>query len=91
MSEKTKICFCPNCQSPAIRDGNEIICEECDATYKVEKVDGAKVKSTGRLQQIEERIEKLEKSILEDEDQPEPENQKPNDEGNKDNNEFLPR
>jgi len=60
---KSEIVFCPNCQQPALREGNEITCEKCDAIYRITKTDGAKVKSQGRLDFLEERIEKIEAAL----------------------------
>lgn len=62
--EKPKAVTCPNCQGPAIRAGNEITCEACDATYTITKKDGAKVRKLGPIQDHEERLKKIEASIF---------------------------
>ena len=66
-NEKVKPCLCPNCQKPAIKDGNEIICEHCDATYEIRQKQGARVKKLGALEDLTKRVEKLEASIFEEE------------------------
>ena len=61
-NENKKAAFCPNCQSPAVRSGDEITCERCDATYKITKTGAAKVRQTGRLESIEQRLGILEEA-----------------------------
>lgn len=53
---------CPYCSKPAIFDErkNIIICEHCDAEYKVTKRGGAKVKKTGLFDDHENRLQALE-------------------------------
>ncbi len=51
--------FCPNCGQPAIAEGRKITCEPCDAVYIITK-DGATVKSLGRIEDHEQRIQTLE-------------------------------
>lgn len=58
MSEPKKI-SCPNCSGIAIMEGNVITCESCDATFKLTKTGGAKVKEIGRLDDIEQRLDRL--------------------------------
>jgi len=58
--EKPQAAFCPNCQQPAIREGNEITCEHCDATFKITKTGGAKVKKLGEIEEIKNRLDRLE-------------------------------
>lgn len=65
--EKQKAVTCPNCQGPAIRTGNEITCEACDATYTITKKDGAKVKKLGQIRDHEERLKKIESTIFAEE------------------------
>lgn len=60
---QSKATFCPNCQQPAIRTGNEIACEKCDATFVVTKKQGARVKEIGPIQDHEERISALEGKV----------------------------
>lgn len=60
MSEKTKKIVCPNCGARAIKDGNKIVCESCDATYSFKKTGGAKVLDIGRLDSIESRLSHVE-------------------------------
>ncbi len=52
--------FCPNCQSPALKSGNEIGCEKCDAVFEIRKK-AAVVKEEGLMQ----RIVTLEKTLTE--------------------------
>lgn len=51
---------CPNCQGPAIKEGNKIICVVCDATFTVTMTGGAKVKDIGRLDNFEQRLSRVE-------------------------------
>lgn len=60
---ETKAMSCPNCSQPAMRTGNEITCENCDATFVITKKQGAKVKEFGQIQDHENRIQVLEKSV----------------------------
>lgn len=60
--EKPKATSCPNCQKPAMRSGNEITCENCDATFVITKKQEAKVKEFGQIEDHEQRIQKLEGS-----------------------------
>ena len=55
----TKI-VCPNCQGEAVKEGNKIICETCDATFTFTKTGGAKLKAIGRLDDIEQRLDRVE-------------------------------
>jgi len=65
--EKTKTTFCPNCHQPAQRHGNVVTCEACDAEYTITQRDGARVKTKGRLDSIEERLDKIESLLPGDE------------------------
>ncbi len=67
--EKPKVTFCPNCSMPAIRVGNEVTCETCDATFTITQKDGAKVKQIGRIAQIEKDVAEL-KARLPGDDEP---------------------
>lgn len=60
MSEEPKKISCPNCAGIASKEGNKIICEACDATFTITKTGGARVKEIGRLDSIEERLERVE-------------------------------
>lgn len=60
MTEELKKTSCPNCLGPAIKEGNKIICENCDATFTYTKTGGAKVKEIGRLENLEKRMEHVE-------------------------------
>lgn len=71
--EKPKAVTCPNCQGPAIRSGNEIACEGCDAIFTITKKDGAKVKKVGQIQDHEDRLKKIEGKLFAEE--PEPQDQ----------------
>lgn len=71
---ETKI-SCPNCSGIAIKDGDVVVCESCDATFKVTKVGGARLKEIGRLDSIEERLDRVE-SLLPGEE-PDPANLEP--------------
>ncbi len=63
MAKESKITFCPNCRQPAVREDNQITCETCDATYTITKTEGAKVRSQGRLQSLEDRVAKIEAEL----------------------------
>jgi len=58
--DQPKATTCPNCQQPAIRVGNNITCESCDAVFVVTKKQGAKVKELGPIEDHEQRIQALE-------------------------------
>jgi len=60
MPEEKKTVLCPSCQQPAIREGNDIICENCDATFKITKTGGAKVKKLGEIEEIKNRLDLIE-------------------------------
>ena len=66
--EKTEIAFCPNCRQTAIRTGNEIACEKCDAVFVITEKQGAKVKKLGPIEDHEQRIKRLE-GLVPDTDQ----------------------
>lgn len=67
MSEKIN---CPNCLGQAIKEGNKIICETCDATFTVTKTGSAKVKEIGRLDNIEQRLDRVESLLPGEEPDP---------------------
>jgi len=54
----SKEIYCPNCQQLAIKEGNEITCENCDSVFSVTKTGPAKVKDMGRLKTLEERVDR---------------------------------
>ena len=65
---------CPNCNQPAIKTGNEILCQACDATYVIKKKDGApRVQELSPLDKINGRLTALEKQVNPEEQEPEPE------------------
>ena len=59
MSE-TKAISCPSCGKPAMRTGNEITCEHCDAEFVITKKQETQVKQFGRMDDHETRLKKLE-------------------------------
>ena len=59
MPEETKKVICPNCYGPAIKEGNKIVCETCDATFTFTKTGAAKVQDIGRLNALEKRVDRL--------------------------------
>ena len=78
---KGKVVNCPNCQGPAIWSGNEITCAQCDAIFTITKKNGAKVKKLGPIQDLDERVKKIEAKIfieepevqqVDEDDEPEP-------------------
>lgn len=73
MPEEPKQITCPNCLGQAIKEGNKIICEICDATFTFTKTGGAKVKEIGRLDNLEKRMERVESRLPGQEPEPEPE------------------
>lgn len=60
MPEEPKKIVCPNCGARAIKEGNKIVCEDCDATYSFKKTGGAKVLDIGRLESVEKRLDRVE-------------------------------
>ncbi len=90
--EKKEATFCPNCSQPAIRNGNEITCEKCDATFTITKKQGATVKSQGRLDKIDQRLDALE-NVLDPEPPAEPDDEPDDDpvpENDDDESEVFP-
>lgn len=71
--EKPKATICPNCQQPAIRTGNEIACEHCDAIFVVTQKQGAKLKTLGPIDDLRQRVERLESMVPGEQPEPEPE------------------
>lgn len=55
--------YCPNCSGLATRDGNEITCENCDATFTIKRTGAAKVKTLGRLENLEAQVLELQERI----------------------------
>ncbi len=74
MSEKEKSSICPNCQQVAPIINETIVCETCDAEFKITKKDGARVKKTGRFKSIEKRLDDIEAHFP---DEPEPDTPEP--------------
>jgi len=72
MLEEPKRINCPNCLGQAIKEGNKIICETCDATFTYTKTGGAKLKEIGRLDNIEKRMDRIESLLPGQEPEPEP-------------------
>ena len=72
MPEEPKKISCPNCSGIAIKEGNKIICESCDATFTYTKTGGAKLKEIGRLDNIEKRLDRVESLLPGQEPEPEP-------------------
>lgn len=62
MDESKKV-FCPNCLGEAIKEGNKIICQVCDATFTFTKTGAAKVEKIGRLDSLEKRVDRIETFI----------------------------
>lgn len=71
---KSKITFCPNCQQPAIRSGNDVTCEKCDAVFVITQKQGPKVKKLGPLEEINQRLQRLETLLPGENLEPEAEN-----------------
>jgi len=55
---ETKV-HCPNCNGPAIREGDEITCEKCDAVFVIKQKE-PKVVQIGRLNELEQRVGSIE-------------------------------
>lgn len=83
--EKQRTTFCPNCRQPAVRTGNEIACENCDAVFVITKKEGPKVKQLGPLKELTQRVEILEAAQQTEPDKPET----PEDVENDDDEESL--
>lgn len=58
--DKARATSCPNCLNPAMRLGNEVTCEKCDAVFVITKKQGAKVKELGPIDEIKQRVTRLE-------------------------------
>jgi len=69
--------FCPNCQQPAIKQGDQIICEKCDATFKITKTGAAKVEQLGRIEKIENDIAEIKSQLPGQEPEPGPSDDEP--------------
>ena len=78
MAENENI-YCPNCQKPAQKDGNEITCLHCDAIYSVKKTGSATVKKLGPIEDHEQRLARLE-ALLPGQEPAEPEPVEPTEE-----------
>lgn len=78
--QEAKASFCPSCQGLAMKTGNEIACESCDAVFIITKKDGARVKEMGPIADHEERITALEGKAPKAEEQ-EPEQVKDDEDG----------
>jgi len=51
---------CPNCQGPVIPEGKKIICQACDATFKIVEERGGRIEQVGPFADHEIRISALE-------------------------------
>lgn len=56
-------CQCPNCLSPAVKVGKEIVCESCDAIFVIRRTGGCHVRRMGVLKKLEDRVSELEGKI----------------------------
>jgi len=81
MSDEKKIIDCPNCGGKAVKDGNKIICDSCDATFTITRTGAAKVADVGRFQTIEDRLDKIE-SVLPGQEPEPPQQNQPGNNGN---------
>ena len=59
MAEEPIKTNCPSCLGPAVKEGDVIVCEKCDATFTFTKTGGAKVKEIGRIDAVEKRLDRL--------------------------------
>lgn len=74
--------ICPCCGQPAVKDGNKITCENCDAVFEVKKTGSATVKKLGPIDFINQRLDKIESELFaESDDQPKPDDQNKDDDG----------
>ena len=66
---------CPNCLGPAIRVGNEITCEKCDASFRITKQQNKlkDIRISRRLDLLEEKVFGSEEPEPETAPEPEPE------------------
>jgi len=86
MTPEKKDTICPNCSSIASREGNVITCERCDAEFVIRQ-QARTVKTAGRIEQLERRVDQLEKGSGE----PKTPNQDASDiQGNGELEEILP-
>lgn len=51
---------CPNCAAIAEMEGDKINCVNCDTVFTITKTGPAKVDSIGRIQSLEDRVDKHE-------------------------------
>lgn len=70
MPEDPKKISCPGCAGIAVKEGDKIICETCDATFTITKTGGAKLKEIGRLDNIEKRLDHVESLLPGQEPEP---------------------
>lgn len=84
---------CPYCQADAIFDEDKkiIICELCDAEYKVTKEGGAKVKKLGVLDDLQNRVSALEAAAGKTtaDESPEPTDESDNEDSNETTDEEI--
>ena len=52
-------CHCPSCNGPAMREGDEITCAACDATFVLRQKE-VKVKQIGTIEDLSQRVQRLE-------------------------------
>ena len=52
--------FCPNCGKAAEKNGNKIICAECDAEFLITQDKTARVEKTGVITDLQNRVSALE-------------------------------
>ena len=71
--EQAKAITCPNCGKPALRSGDEITCEYCDAEFVITKKQETQVKQFGKIDDHEKRLQALEQSAGKEPQKSEPE------------------
>jgi len=58
--ESMAVVYCPNCGRRAVQENNIITCQFCDSEFEINKLQEAKVKTVGRLDDHERRLKALE-------------------------------
>ena len=62
--EGKKIKHCPNCGDTNIKQkGNEVLCLSCECIFEISNKGEARVKKIGALDEIHERLDKIEQTV----------------------------
>lgn len=75
---KPEPAYCPNCTAPALKEGNKITCEKCDAVFAITRAGSAKVVDLNimqRVKQLEDEVATLKGNKQPADQQPKQENE----------------